>query len=652
MPVEYKVSGSVAIVTIDNPPVNALNISVRRALWELMDGIEADTSITAVILSSSGKLFIGGADINEFDRPLEFPFLPDIAARIERSPRPWIAAIHGAALGGGFELCLACAYRIATPDARFALPEVDLGVIPGAGGTQRLPRALGPELAIEVIAGNRVLDATAALDTGLVDAVVASHVVDQAIDFVRNLDGTSRPIALADRPVPIYNSEALAQAEERLALGPRGTTARRSAVEVMRYGMEKGIDAGFHFERQSFLKLRESTEARALRHLFFAERGALRPADLRSERARRFNNMAVVGGGTMGTGIAAALLRAGLQVVLVERDSRGLDQAIRTIETIGDTLFKKGSLSAAEHSSWLTGLTGAVDLDAASNCDFVIEAVFEALDVKREVFAGLVELCRTDCILATNTSYIDPREIFAGLPGQPRLIGMHFFSPAHVMRLVEIIPTPHTSPAVTATAFELARKLAKIPVRSGICEGFIGNRILQRYRSEAELLLRNGVGIDKIDGAMRRFGYTMGPFEMQDMAGLDISFLQREAARSKGRPVDNSPGDLLVKAGRKGQKTGAGWYDYAEGSRRPVMSAQAAAIISPFVGKATSMAAEDIAYTLIDAMIAEGKAILDEGIAASSSDIDLVEVHGYGFPRKWGGPMFLDGLASRPWVLE
>lgn len=646
MTVRCDMLDDIAVVTIDNPPVNALSTGVRRSLMSLAEELDADPSIRAIILLGAGKTFIGGADISEFDRALESPFMPDLVSRIERSAKPWIAAVQGAALGGGLELCLGCAYRIATPDARFALPEVNLGIIPGAGGTQRLARIIDPVTAVRILADDGALDAADALAAGLVDRIVSTPMRDAAIEFARQASGVSRPVAIAERPVAAHDDERLQQAIMKVIEGSKRSNARIAAMEALRHGMGNGIEAGLRFERQSFLALSETEEARALRYLFFAERAAPRPAFLRGVSPYSLRRVAVIGGGTMGVGIAAALRQAGLPAVLVERDRQSLERAIRSVGDIGDSLLKRGRLTVEQHAGWLKELSGAVGNEAAKDCDLVIEAVFEDVDVKRAVFAELAELCRADCILATNTSYIDPRRIFEGLPGRHRLIGMHFFSPAHVMRLMEIIPVPETAPKVLATAFDLARRLGKIPVRSGICDGFIGNRILRRYRSEAERLLREGIGFHLIDEAMRGFGYAMGPFEMQDLAGLDISYLQREAARKAGERVADTPGDLLVRAGRKGQKSGGGWYDYSPASRTPLTSADAAAIIAPMIGPAREMAPHDIVARLIEVMVDEGKAILDEGIAGCACDIDLVEVHGYGFPRARGGPMFQHSLSA------
>ena len=641
MSVHVELRSGIAIVTIDNPPVNAINLAVRTRLLALADEFDADSNVRAVVLTGAGKLFVGGADITEFDRPVEPPSLPDLIGRIENAAKPWIAAIRGAAFGGGLEVPLGCRMRVATEDAKFALPEVNLGIIPGAGGTQRLPRLVGIETALRVAAENLTLDGARAVALGLVDRLVQEPLVDAAVDFAREVLESPLPEPVSRRPLSAPDAVVWEEAGQRIRRAARGASAPLLALDALRFGVDNGFDAGLANERSIFLKLRASDEAAALRHLFFAERAAPRPADLRGIAPLPLASAGVVGGGTMGVGIAAALRNAGIPVVLVERDQQSLERGLGALKAIFEAARKKASLTDEEAEARMQGVTGAVGHEALADCDLVIEAVFEDVVIKREVFASLGRICRADAVLATNTSYIDPRQIAEGLPHPGRFIGLHFFSPAQVMKLLEIVPTPDTRPDVVATSFELARRLRKVPVRSGICDGFIGNRILRRYRAEAEALLRGGVAPAAVDAAMRGFGYAMGPFEMQDMAGLDISFLHREAARARGDQIAETPGDLLVRAGRKGQKSGGGWYDYTPGERTPVPSQQAARIVAPLAGAPIDLPADQIVSRLINAMASEGQAILNEGIAASPADIDLVEVHGYGFPRKRGGPMYL-----------
>ncbi len=632
--------GDIAIVTIDNPPVNALNRAVRAALWDIVPALDADPAVAIVILTGAGKMFVGGADITEFERPVEAPNLPDLIARIETAATLWAAAMHGVALGGGLEIALGCRWRVAGPGTTFALPEVGLGIIPGAGGSQRLPRLIGAEAAIPVVAETLALGTDEALKLGLLDRIIAGDLVDGAIAFAHAARGLPVPLPAAERPVLPPVPEVWTAAETSIRRSAKGAAAPLKALGALRFGVENGFAAGIVHERETFLTLRGSDEAAALRYLFFAERAALRPDDLRGVTPQRVTRLGVIGGGTMGVGIVAALRNAGLPVVLVEQNADALARAMLALGALFDAAARRGGMTTDAAAARMADVQGVVGYDGLAGCDLVIEAVFEDLAVKRAVFAQIAAMCAPDAILATNTSYIDPRAIAEGLPNPSRFIGLHFFSPAQVMKLLEIVPVPETRAEVVAAGFALARQMGKIPVRSGICDGFIGNRILRRYRAEAEAMLRAGVTFAGIDAAMRSFGYAMGPFEMQDLAGLDISYMNREAARARGEHVPETPGDILVRAGRKGQKTGGGWYDYVPGDRMGKPSANTAHLLAPVLPEPVALSGDAIVARLLSAMASEGQAILDEGIAATAADIDLVEVHGYGFPRKHGGPMF------------
>ncbi len=625
----------VALLTIANPPVNALGLALRRELADLVAALENDDSIRAVVLTGQGKVFVGGADITEFDRPPEAPHLPDVIAAIESSRKPWIAALNGAALGGGAELALGCHYRLFADTARLALPETRLGIIPGAGGTQRLPRRIGIEAAIGVVTGGREITAPDARRIGLAAPVPMA----EALDFARSLTGPL-PAPAAMLPLPDPETEFWDKAARSITKAARGNPAPLAALAVIREGVTAGFAAGMRLERETFLRLRQSEEAAALRGLFFAERAAPRPSALRGITPRPFDPIGVIGGGTMGSGIAAALLNAGLRVTLAETSGPALDAGLARINAILAAQVKRGLHDEAEAAARRARLSGTVGLAEMAGCNLVIEAVFEDLAIKRQVFADLTRICSEATLLATNTSYLDPEEIVAGLPHPERFIALHFFSPAQVMKLLEIVPLAATSDQTLATGFALAAKLGKIPVRAGNCPGFIGNRILKRSRAAAEALLLQGVTPARIDSAMRAFGFGMGPFETQDMAGLDIAFRAREAARALGEDLPETPGDLIVRAGRLGQKTGAGWYDYSPEDRQPQPSDTVNALLAPLIINSLNPAPEEIAAQLITAMADEGQRILDEGIAQGPEDIDLVLVHGYGFPRHKGGPMF------------
>lgn len=632
--------GPVAIATIDNPPVNALGLAVRQQLVRVIEVLEADDTVRAVVLTGAGSLFVGGADITEFDRAAEQPQLPELLERIERACKPWFAAVNGLALGGGAELAFACHYRLVGPTARFGLPEINLGIIPGAGGTQRLPRLVGVENALPVIAENRQIDASGALELGLAETLIENDFVEAAIALATEMSVRPLPTPALALQVTDPGEAFWADATARIRKAAKGASAPLAALEALRLGVDRGAPEGLAFERETFLRLRASDEAAALRYLFFAERSALRPPALKGVTPRRIASTGVVGAGTMGVGITAALLNAGYEVTLSERDGASLERGLKALEAVFSAQAKRKMHTVEEGQTRLARVKGVVGLDNLENCDLVIEAVFEDLALKQDVFGKLEKVCRTDTILATNTSYIDPRRIGEGIAAQERFIGLHFFSPAQVMKLLEIISLPGTAADVLATGFELAKRLGKVPVRSGICEGFIGNRILKRYRVEAEFMVRNGVDFAAIDAAMREFGYAMGPFEMQDMAGLDVSFLNREAARARGEQIPETLGDILVRAGRKGQKTGGGWYDYAPGDRKPLPSAETSHLLAEARTAPKAAEPKEIVARLIKAMADEGRLILEERIADGPEAIDLVEVHGYGFPRTKGGPMF------------
>ena len=635
--------GDIAIVTVDNPPVNALGQALRQGLWDAVGTLDADPAVRAVVLICAGRTFIAGADVTEFGKPPVPPHLPDLVDRLEQAQKPWTAAIHGSALGGGFEVAMGCRFRLALDSAAVGLPEVTLGIVPGASGTVRTPRLAGVEAAVELVTSGRPVKAAKALSLGLIDAVVSGDLRAEAIAFARKAVTQPLPQPVSSRPVTSPDAAWWDDQRKTITKRAKGEIAPLRALDCLRIAAEKPFAEAMAHERATFLELRASDQAAALRHIFFAERAAPKPTHLGDAKPRVIRSAAVIGGGTMGAGIAAALRDAGLPVTLIERDDEAVQRGLANLRSIFDGAVKRGKLTEAQAQARMDGVTAGSDYAMLSDTGLVIEAVFEDLSVKRAVFAQLGQTCRPDAILATNTSYLDPRLIAESLPNPDRFIGLHFFSPANVMKLLEIVPTPTTSPETLATGFALARTLGKIPVQAGICDGFIGNRILKRYRAEAETLVRQGTPIAAIDAAMRAHGFAMGPFEAQDLGGLDIAFLQREGARAAGHDVPETLGDILVRAGRKGQKTGGGWYDYAPGDRTPKPSETTAALLADRISAGPTLTAEDIATRLTGAMAAEGRAILAEGIALKPSDIDLVEVHGYGYPRWRGGPMFAMG---------
>ncbi|MFZ0097810.1 MAG: 3-hydroxyacyl-CoA dehydrogenase NAD-binding domain-containing protein, partial [Gemmobacter sp.] len=506
MTVSIDRADEIAIVTIDNPPVNALGQTLRQDLWEAVGTLDADPAIRAVVLVCAGRTFIAGADVTEFGRPPVPPHLPDLVDRLESATKPWVAAIHGAALGGGFEVAMGCRFRVALEGASVGLPEVTLGIVPGASGTVRTPRLAGVAAAVDLVTTGRPVKADMALSLGLVDAVVAGDLRTEAVAFARQALAQPLPPPVSARPVTAPDAMWWEDQRKAIAKRAKGEAAPLRALDCLRNAAESPFAQAMAFERATFLELRASDQAAALRHIFFAERAAPRPVHLADVSPRQIRSAAVIGGGTMGAGIAAALRDADLPVILIERDSEAAQRGLTNLQFIFDGAVKRGKLTEAQAQARMAGVTAGSDYGLLSETDLVIEAVFEDLAVKRAVFAQLGLVCRPDAVLATNTSYLDPRLIAEGLPQPDRFIGLHFFSPAHVMKLLEIVPTQATSAETLATGFALARRLGKIPVQAGICDGFIGNRILKRYRAEAEALVRQGNSIAAIDAAMRAYG--------------------------------------------------------------------------------------------------------------------------------------------------
>ncbi|WP_413208091.1 3-hydroxyacyl-CoA dehydrogenase NAD-binding domain-containing protein [Rhodospirillum sp. A1_3_36] len=637
--------GDLMVVTVDNPPVNALSQALRQGLLDAVATVESDPKVRAAVLHCAGRTFIAGADIREFGSPSQPPHLPDVIAAIEGTGKPWVAAIHGSALGGGLEVALGCAGRVARAESRLGLPEVTLGVIPGAGGTVRLPRLIGMETATEMILSGKPIDAERARAKGLVDLVTEGDPLPSARTLARSLSETP-PHPLSRRPCPdVEDGSGFWEGREAtLNAKGAGQEAPLAALKALRSAATRPFDEAMGIARSAFLALRDSTQAKALRHVFLVERGAGSDPTLADIPPRPIESCGVVGGGTMGAGIVAALLEAGLPTRLLERDEATLAQGLNRVGRILDGAVTKGRLAPELAEARRALFSGTTDARDMADRDLVIEAVFEDLDVKRTVFRTLDKVLKADAIIATNTSYLDPREIATATTRPDRVIGLHFFSPAHVMKLLEVVPLPETAPDVLATALALGKRLRKIPVRTGICDGFIGNRILRILRREAESLLLEGATPSQVDAAMRAFGFPMGPFEAQDLGGLDIAHLDRRRLAASCAPAASwAPlGDALCDLGRLGQKTGGGWYDYRQGDRHPHPSPTVEELVAAR-RTATSdrtFSAEEIQNRIIPAMVNEGFHILAEGIARTPGDIDLVEIHGYGFPRWRGGLMY------------
>lgn len=632
---------AIAVVTVDNPPVNALSQALRQGLVEAAASLNADGAVKAVVLICAGRTFIAGADVGEFGKLPVPPHLPDVVAAIEGARKPWVAAIHGNALGGGLEVALGCAYRVAVASASLGLPEVKLGIIPGAGGTVRLPRLIGPAAAVDLVTSGTPIGTKKAEGLGLVDAVIDGDLRAGAIAFANDIARKARPQPVSSRAVAPVEAGFWEGAEKAVAARAKREAAPLRGLVSVRRASEMDFSSAMAFERETFLDLRGSQQAAALRHVFFAERAAPRPPELAGVTPRVIRSAAVIGGGTMGAGIVAALRDAGLPVILIERDATAVERGLANVRGIYEGSVKRRRITQAVSDECMAGISGGEDYGLLADTDLVIEAVFEDLAVKRAVFERLSAVCRPDAVLATNTSYLDPDAISAGVSHPERFLGLHFFSPAHIMKLLEIVPTETTAPAVLATVFALARLLGKIPVRAGICDGFIGNRILKVTRAQAERLLLSGATPAAVDAAMRAFGLPMGPFEAQDLGGLDIAAFQRRAARGRGETPFAPVADRLCALERYGQKTGGGWYDYLPGDRAPKPSQAVAAIIVEAAEGRAQRAWDEagIVEAILLPMVNEATRILEERVALRAADIDLVKIHGYGFPRWRGGPM-------------
>ncbi|WP_332607823.1 3-hydroxyacyl-CoA dehydrogenase NAD-binding domain-containing protein [Achromobacter sp. ESBL13] len=641
----------ILVITLDHPPVNALSADVRRDLADAIQAGQADTSVRAILLVGAGKNFIAGADIREFGKPPKPPALPDVCNQIEASTKPVVAVLHGAALGGGLEVALAAHYRVALASAKLGLPEVNLGLLPGAGGTQRTPRLIGAAAALDLMLSGKHLSADAALRAGLVDTLAEGddplaaglaytrQLLAQGAGPRRSRDATA---ALADKAAALAEAAA---AGERVAQTLRGLYSPAKIVEAVRAAIEQPFDEGLRTERALFLQCLDSPQRAGLVHAFFAERETTKIPELKQARPRRLDKIGVVGGGTMGAGIAVSVLDAGLPVVMVEQDEAALERGRARVAQVYDRLLKNGRISAQEREARLARLTGATTYDALGDADLIIEAVFEDMDVKLAVFAQLDRVAKTGAVLATNTSYLDINRIAAATRGPANVLGLHFFSPANIMKLLEIVVGEQTAPDTVATGFELARRLRKTPVRAGVCDGFIGNRILAVYRQAADMMMEDGASPYDIDAAAREFGYPMGPYQMADLAGGDIGWATRKrraATRDPALRYVRIP-DRLCERGWFGQKTGRGFYQYPDGARVGTPDPEVLAIIDEERRRAgvtpRAFTHEDIVRRYLAAMVNEAANVLHEGIALRPSDVDVVFLSGYGFPRHRGGPM-------------
>jgi 3-hydroxyacyl-CoA dehydrogenase len=661
--VDLRIDGDVAVITLDKPPVNGLGFELRRGIVEALDRAVADPAVHAVVITGTAKAFSGGADVTEFGTPkaAREPTLRTVIAALENAPKPVVAAIAGNCLGGGLELALGAHARVAAADARLGLPEVKLGLLPGAGGTQRLPRLLGVEAALNLIVSGEPAPAARFEGAPLLDRVVpAGEEVAAAVALARAWVAERRPLRrVRDLPLADAGAEGFLHfARQAVAASSPRFPAPLKCVEAVANAIGKPFDEAVKLEREAFVALMNTPESRALRHVFAAERAAAKLPDVPDGTPERpIARVGVIGAGTMGGGIAMSFVNAGLPVVLLETSQAALDKGLTTIRRNYEGSLKKGKLTQAQLDQRLAAITPTLAYADLAGVDLVVEAVFEDIGVKQAVFHQLDAVCKPGAILASNTSYLDLDRI-AGFTSRPAdVIGLHFFSPANVMRLLEVVRGARTAPDVLATCMALARRIRKVAVVSGVCDGFIGNRMLARYGAAAFGLVHAGATPQEVDAALQGFGMAMGPFRMGDLAGLDIGWATRKRrAAEAGVPLAPSVADRLCEAGRFGQKTGAGWYRYEAGKRDPLPDPVTDELIARFRAEQgivpRRFTAAEIVERCIYALVNEGARILEEGIAARASDIDLVYLNGYGFPLHRGGPMLYADTVGLPNVVR
>lgn len=646
--VVYELDSGIAFISIDNPPVNALSRSVRGGLLAAIQRFNSDASADIAVILGKGRVFIGGADISEFGKPLEEPRLPDVINAVETCDKPVVAAIHGAALGGGLEVALGAHYRIALADSQLGLPEVKLGLLPGAGGTQRLPRLIGVDQALSMITSGIPVSGENAFDLSLVDRLDdGSDIRLAALGFASELQYKGAIcLRTGERPCPSVDSDVLQGWRKKLEISARGEVAALSALDAVVASTRMSLADGMAEERRLFLALMDTPQRAGLIHAFFAERRVAKLPELEEVNPRTIMQVGVIGGGTMGAGIATSALLNGFVVTLVERDQAAAEKARSIISGNLGSAVKRGKLADDRLPQVLEQcLFTVTEMCELKDADLIIEAVFENMDVKTSVFQSLDKVAKSGAILATNTSYLDINTIAASTTRPEAVVGLHFFSPAHVMKLLEVVVADKTSPAVLATVFAFAKSLGKVAVRAGVCDGFIGNRILSHYRMAADHMVLDGASPYQIDKALTAHGFAMGPYAVSDLAGLDIGYATRQRKAVDRHPRERYPlwADELYHQGRLGQKTGKGYYLYTKGSRQGVEDPVVEALISRIRQQLNitprTFTDEEIVLRYTTAMINEAARVLEEGIAQRPLDIDVVLLYGYGYPRRRGGPM-------------
>ncbi len=652
--IQYTTRGAIGVITLDNPPVNAFSADVRAAVLEALEGIMADDALHAAVITGAGKLFSAGADIREFNTPAgtQSPNLPELVEKTEAFPKPVVAALHGTAVGGALELSLACHYRVAAAGTRVGFPEVTLGIVPGAGGTQRLPRLVGAEAALDLIVQGRRIEASEALELGLIDEVAEGDLVDAAVALAEKVVAEGGPprrtSALEDRvAADRERPEIFEDFRAKMAKRARGLEAPYACVECVEAAVNMPFAEGLAFERQTFVRCVESAQSEALRYAFFAERESGKVPGVTKETATRpVERAAVIGGGTMGGGITMCFANSGVPVSIIEVSQEALDRAMQMIEGTYASGVKRGRMTQDAMDACMDLISPTLGYDTLAEVDLVVEAVFEDMPLKKEIFGKLDEVCAEGAILATNTSTLDVNEIAQSTSRPESVVGLHFFSPANVMRLLEIVRGEATSPETLATAMAIGKALRKQGVVVGVRDGFVANGMLLPYIREGEFLVEEGATPEQVDRVIFEFGFPMGPFQTMDMAGLDVGWRIRQAAAAT-RPahIRYSPvADRICEMGRLGLKTRAGWYLYEEGSRTPVPDPEIAAMIEASAAEQgierREISDQEILERCLYPLVNLGAGMLEEGVALRPSDIDVIWMHGFGFPRYHGGPMY------------
>lgn len=646
--VNYSLEGELGIIRINNPPVNALSFAVRSGIVDAIGQAQRDTS-KVLLLVCEGRTFVAGADISEFGKPMREPLLPEVIACVEASSKPVVAALHGTALGGGLELAMAAHYRCALRSAKIGMPEVKLGLMPGSSGTQRLPRLIGVKHALDIIINGNPVAAEQGLAYGAIDRLIDGDLFEGAKAYAQALAETGVPVRRVSEiqidPDSI-EEDFFEKYAQSIKSKTRGLLAPQSIIKAVKGAVVLPYAEGLKQERELFIACLNSPQAAAQRHAFFAERKAAKVPNVAKDiQPRKIESVGVIGGGTMGSGIAMNFLNVGIPVTMIEVAQEGLDRGLTAIADNYQRSVKSGRISAEQAQTYRSLLRGSLDYADLASVDLVIEAVFESMEVKREVFGKLEQHCKPGCILATNTSYLDINELASTSRRKEDIVGMHFFSPANIMKLLEVVRPQATSDQVLVTVMHVAKKIKKVPVLVGVCDGFVGNRMLKGYAREAQLLVLEGASPSQVDNAIQNWGMAMGPLAVGDMAGLDISYrARRNRGIAPGEAKDACIADALVDMGRLGQKTGKGFYLYDKETRQRRSDPEVDKVIEQLAEKwgvqRRKISDEEIVQRLTFALINEGARILEEGIASSPGDIDIVYLYGYGFPKFHGGPMY------------